>query len=257
MARGKVRWIRIEQLNLAQPMIRSGRERLGELAASIEEVGVLVPLVVRSLGGEPEEFAVIAGAGRLEALRVNGAAPSTTVPCVVVEVDDAEAMLLALVENVVREEMRPFDEAETARVLIEHYGFTQGRVASALGLSQPALSKRLAVFRLAKEVVTALRKRRIELGPALALRPLEGNGKAQRRLLKRMIAEGLSTTEVKALVAAERFGEAAIEPLQFRVRGAGRVEARTTPKGRLRVVLDAEDPAALDRLWRSLKKKLS
>lgn len=90
MARGKVRWIRIEQLNLAQPMIRSGRERLGELAASIEEVGVLVPLVVRSLGGEPEEFAVIAGAGRLEALRVNGAAPSTTVPCVVVEVDDAQ-----------------------------------------------------------------------------------------------------------------------------------------------------------------------
>ena len=218
---------------------------------------MLVPLVVRSLGGEPEEFAVIAGAGRLEALRVNGAAPSTMVPCVVVEVDDAEAMLLALVENVVREEMRPFDEAETARVLIEEYEFTQGRVASALGMSQSGLSKRLAVFRLAKPVVTALRKGQIELGPALALRPLEGDTKAQRRLLKRMIAEGLSTTDVKALVAAERFGAAAIEPLQFDVRGAGRVQARTTPQGRLRVVLDAEDPAALDKLWRSLRKKLS
>ena len=124
--------MRLEQLNVAQPMLRTGRDKLDELVASIEEVGVLVPLVVRALGGS--EYAVIGGAGRLEALRRTGAGPKATVPCLVVEADDAEAMLLGLVDNVVREGMRPFDEAQAIRLLTVDYGLSQLAVARALGL---------------------------------------------------------------------------------------------------------------------------
>jgi ParB-like chromosome segregation protein Spo0J len=92
MSAPKFRQLRLDALNLPQPALRSERRKLDELVASIEAVGVLVPLVVRKLG---KEYAVVAGAGRLEALRVTGAGPATKVPCVVVDVDDAEATLLS------------------------------------------------------------------------------------------------------------------------------------------------------------------
>ena len=253
-AKARIRRLRVEQLNLPQPAIRSGREQLDELVASVEEVGILVPLVVRAIG--EDEYAVIAGAGRLEALRRTGGGPKATVPCVVVDVDDAEATLLALVENVVREDMRPFDEAETARVLIEDYGYTQRGLAKALGKSQAGLSKKLAVFRLIDAVTDALRKGEIEMGPALALLPLEGNVRAQKKILTRMKREDLSSAQVKALVARERFGDAAVAPLKYQVDGAGKVEARTTPQGKLRVVMEAEDREALRALWASVSGKL-
>ncbi|MEQ9324876.1 MAG: ParB/RepB/Spo0J family partition protein, partial [Polyangiaceae bacterium] len=219
MARPKLEKVRLDRLNVPQPAIRTGRRRLAELVASVDEVGILVPLVVREIGGG--EYVVLGGAGRLEALRLTGAGPATRVPCVVVDVDDAEAMLLALVDNVVREEMRPFDEAETARTLVEEYGYEQQRVAAALGVSPTTISLRLAVFRLDPKVVAAVRKDQVALRVALALLPFEDDRPAQRRLLKRIVAEGLTAAEVKGLVAAERFGKKAVAPVEFEVRGAG------------------------------------
>lgn len=210
--------------------------------------------MVRQIGDD--EYAVIAGVGRLEGLRMTGAGPKTLVPCVVVEVDDAEATLLALVENMVREDMRPFDEAEAARVLVEDYGYTQARVASALGTTQSRVSEGLAVFRLHAKVVAALRQRKIELRPALALMPLLEDRKGQLAILKRMLAKKMSAREVSGLVAKQRFGPLAVEPLRFAVKGAGRVQMRTTAKGKLHVVLEAEDEEALGKLWISLKKKI-
>lgn len=257
--KAKLMRLRLEQLNVALPEIRSGRERLGELATSIDDMGILVPPVVRPLGGArgaAAEYAVVAGVGRVQALRLTGAGPKTVVVCLVVEVDDAEATLLALVENVVREDMRPFDEAETARVLIEEYGYTQERVAQALGAGQAGVSKKLAVFRLDPKVVAALRKGVIEMGPARALLPLVDDRAAQRRILERMVAERLTAAQVTSLVAAVRFGEVAVTPLRYELAGAGKVEARTTAKGKVRVVLEADDRRSLEKLWRSLKEKM-
>ena len=254
MARPKAKRLRLDRLNLPQPAIRGGRDKLDELAVSIEEIGLLVPLVVRATG--KDEYAVIGGAGRLEALRLTGAGPATMVPCVVVDVDDAEAMLLALVDNVVREEMRPFDEAETARVLIEDYGYTQTRVASALGVTQAAISQRMSVFRLDAKVVAAVRKDKVALRVALALLPLEHDRAAQRRLLARIVAEGLTASQVKGLVASERFGDEAVAPLELEVKGAGTVRARTTATGKVVVTLQANDRASLRKLLRAAEKKV-
>lgn len=255
MPRPKPRRLRLDQLNLPQPTLRTSRDKLSELAASIEEIGLLVPLVVRALGDD--EFAVIGGAGRLEALRLTGAGPDTRVPCVVVDVDDAEAMLLALVDNVVREEMRPFDEADAARVLVDDYGYTQSAVAAALGVTRASISQKLAVFRLDPKVVAAVRKDRLALRAALALLPLENDRPAQRRLLKRILDEGLTASQVKGLVAAERFGDAAIAPVRFDVKGAGTVKARTTPNGKIVVTIQADDRDSLGKLLRTTEKKLT
>lgn len=254
MAKGKPRRLRLEQLNLPQPGLRSSRAQLDELVASIEEVGILVPLVVRALS--KDEYAVIAGAGRLEALRRTGAGPKTQVPCVVMDVDDAEAMLLALVENLVREDMRPFDEAEAARILVQDYGYTQQRVASALGIHQGDVSKKLSVYRLDSEVVDALRKGLIDMRPARALLPLEGDKRSQRAILKRMIRERLSATQVAAVVSKKRFGDAAVSPISFAVEGRGKVDARTTRRGKIKVTLEAENKSALAELWRALRRQM-
>jgi ParB family chromosome partitioning protein len=253
MARPSFRRIRLDQLNLPQPALRSGRHKLHELIASIEEVGVLVPLVVRAIG--EREYALIAGAGRLEALQRTGAGPSSTVPCVVVDADDAEATLLSLVENTVREPMRPFDEAEAARVLVKEYGYTQTRVSKAMGASQGLVSQYLAVFELDRSVVNALRKGEIEMRTAYALMPLKRDKKAQRKLLTRIRKEKLSARDVSAIVAAKKYGKRAIAPLRYAVPGAGRVDARTTKLGKVRVTLEANDREQLTKLWNSFKKK--
>ncbi len=252
MGKAALRQLRIDALRLPKQALRVTRSKLDELMASIEAIGVLVPLVVRPKGAGYE---VIAGAGRLAALSALGAAPSTKVPCVVVEADDAEAILLALAENIVREDMRPFDEAAQAHVLVREYGYTQRRVAEALGKSQPTISSWLAVFELDRSVVAALRDGLIEMRTAVALMPLKGDNKAQREIIARLKERALSAAEVAALVAA-RTRDGAIEPLRYAVDGAGRVEARTTRSGKLRVVLEAADRKALNALWRSLRTRL-
>ena len=221
-------------------------------------MGVVGPRVVRLWGGSKtrEEYSVIAGVGRLEALRRTGAGPDYLVPCVVVEVDDAEATLLSLVENTVREAMRPFDEAEAARVLVSDYGFTQERVAAALGTNQTTVSRMLAVFELDRAVVAALRRGDIEMGTARALLPLKEDAKAQGSLLARITKDHLNAVQVSALVASDLFGAAALAPLRYTVAGAGKVDARTTRAGKLKVVLIAEDRKGLERLMASVGKKL-
>lgn len=247
--------MRLDQLNVPQPAVRGRRRKLDELARSIEEVGVLVPIVVRALG--KAEYAVIAGVGRVEALRKNGASPGTKVPAVVVDVDDASATLLALVENTVREPMRPLDEAEVARVLVKEYGYSQQAVAAAVGRNQGTVSRWLRVFELDGRVLAALRAGRIEMQTAWALVPLIGQSKAQREVLALILKQGLDATRATALVTERRFGSAAMAPTRYTVAGAGRVDARTTRSGELQVTLRAKDRAGLARLLASVRKKLA
>jgi ParB family chromosome partitioning protein len=254
MAKAVFRRLRIDQLNEPRPALRKGRTQVEALAKSIAEVGLLVPLVVRGIGGE--EYVVIAGAGRLEALRLNGAGASTKVPCVVVEASDAEATLMALVENTAREGLTPLEEAEAAAVLVREYGYTQEAVAAATGRTQARVSQWLKVLSLDARVAAALRSGKIEMATASALLPLAGDAAAQRELLEQVLKRGLGAAQARALVSKRLHGAAAIEPVRYTVAGAGKVEARTTRSGKLSVSLQAEHKAGLDRLLRSLRKRL-
>jgi ParB-like chromosome segregation protein Spo0J len=91
---------------------------------------------------------------------------------------------------------------------------------------------------------------------ARALLPLKRQAKVQRELLAKIVKEELSAGQVAALVAKRVYGAGAIAPLRYSVRGAGRVDAKTTRSGKLRVVLEAEDRAGLAKLLSSVRKKI-
>ena len=128
--------------NPQQPRKSFDREKLLELSESIAENGILQPLIVTMRDGRP---VLLAGERRLRAAKIAGL---RTVPCVLREADDMKQALLALIENLQREDMNCFETAAGLRSLIDTYGLTQDEAALRLGLSQSAVANKLRLLRL-------------------------------------------------------------------------------------------------------------
>lgn len=132
-----------------QPNPRQPRRELGdlsELIASIKEKGILEPILVRPSGGRYE---IIAGERRFRAANEAGLAE---VPCVVRESTDAEAMELALVENLQRRDLSPFEEADGLKTLAEAYGYTHEKMAEKIGKSRSSITETLALATMPPQV---------------------------------------------------------------------------------------------------------
>lgn len=140
--------------NPDQPRTCFSREGLEELAASIQELGVLQPLSVRRSknGG----YELISGERRLRASRMAGL---TEVPCILVSVDSQGSSLLALVENLQRRDLNFVEEATALAKLIETYHLSQEEAARRIGKSQSAVANKLRLLRLPPDVLTLLRER--------------------------------------------------------------------------------------------------
>jgi ParB family chromosome partitioning protein len=251
----KVDHIRLDRLNLPEPPTRTRRSGLDRLATSVKEVGLLVPLLVRSLGRG--EYAVIGGVGRLEALRAGGAGAHTLVPCLVVDVEDPEAALLALTDNLVREPMSAFDQARQVKLIRDEYGLTQKRIAAALGVDEAALSRHVAVFDLVEEVIRALGDGKISMSAAFELVPLKSDPDGQRTVLARILAQGLGTSEVAAVVA-ERRHQGAVARKRFAVDGKARarVQIRTARNGEIVIDVRARSRVGLGSVFEQVMKEL-
>ena len=135
--------------NTTQPRKNFDEEKLEELAASIERHGVIQPLVLRKLG---KGYEIVAGERRWRAARIAGL---KEVPCIVKELTDEENMLLAIIENMQREDLNPIEEAEGIRQMIDTYGLTQeqittGHARALAGIKSRQLQVDLAM-RAAKE----------------------------------------------------------------------------------------------------------
>jgi len=132
-----------------KPNPRQPRQTLGDLAeltASIREKGVLEPILVRPVGGRYE---IIAGERRYRAAVDAGL---SEMPCVVRETSDAEMMELALVENLQRKDLSPFEEADGLRTLADAFGYTHERMAEKLGKSRTAITETLSLTAMPAEV---------------------------------------------------------------------------------------------------------
>ena len=164
--------------NPAQPRTVFDAQGLQELAASIRQYGVLQPLTVRKKAGF---FELVAGERRL---RAAGLAGLCEVPCLLVSVDDQDAGLLALVENLQRRDLDYLEQAEGLQRLMQEYHLTQEQAARRLGKSQPAVANKL---RLSSPVRAALRASGLSERHARALLRLEDET-AQLRAI-RLIAE--------------------------------------------------------------------
>ncbi len=179
--------------NRRQPRTGFGEERLQGLARSIEEVGVLQPVVVRRTNGGYE---LVAGERRLRAARMAGLA---TIPAVIRESDDAEALREALIENLHREDLGPLELAEAFQELLEDLGATQEVLADRLGVSRPHITNTIRLLQLPPQVQELLAERRIQAGHARALLGLP-DPEAQVSVALRAAAEDLSVREVEDLV---------------------------------------------------------
>lgn len=179
--------------NPRQPRTSFEDETLEALAQSIQEVGILQPIVVRRVG---QGFELIAGERRLRAAKRAGLA---TIPAVVRESDDTESLREALIENIHREDLNPVELAEAFRELLEELGLKQETLAERLGVSRSHIANTIRLLQLPAEVQHLLAERRIQAGHGRALLSL-AEAEAQRTLALRITAEDLSVREVEELV---------------------------------------------------------
>lgn len=150
--------------NRAQPRKEFTESALQDLADSIAKHGVLQPILVRPLpaGG----YQIVAGERRWRASRLAGL---EKVPVVVRDMPDVEAMEIALIENLQREDLNPIEEAEGYRVLMEQFHFTQDEVASRLGKSRPFIANAVRLLGLPGELQSLVREGRLSSGHARTL----------------------------------------------------------------------------------------
>jgi ParB family chromosome partitioning protein len=189
--------------NSRQPRRRLDGEGIDELAESIRAQGLVQPVVVRSApdGG----YELIAGERRWRAARVAGLA---TVPALVRETDDRDSLLLALVENVAREDLSPVDEARAYAVLMDEFGLALGEVAEQVGRSKPTVSNRVRLLELPDDVLGLVERGRLSEGHARAVLAVPDHDE-RRRLARRIVRQGMS---VRAAERAARWAGARTKP---------------------------------------------
>jgi ParB family chromosome partitioning protein len=179
--------------NPRQPRTTFDEESLEAMARSIQEVGVLQPVIVRRL---EVGYELVAGERRLRAARLAGLA---TIPAVIRDADDTDSLRDALIENIHREDLGPLELAEAFQELLDDLGVTQESLAERLGMSRPHIANTIRLLQLPSDVQRLLAERRLSAGHGRALLGLE-DMEAQVSLGLRAAAEELSVREVEELV---------------------------------------------------------
>lgn len=178
--------------NKGQPRKTFAQEPLAELAASIKEQGILQPVVVRRRG---DEYEIVAGERRWRAAQLAGL---HEVPALVKELSDAEALEVALIENIQRQDLDPLEEAEAYGRLIRDHAMTQDEVAVAVGKSRVAITNSLRLLKLPKDILAMLADGRLTAGHARALMTVTSEA-ALLKLANDVVARALSVREAERL----------------------------------------------------------
>ncbi len=213
--------IAIDQIvpNTKQPREVFDEDDLKELSASIKEVGVLQPVVVRSipatgrseklqefLAEKPEaRYELIMGERRLRASELAG---ETTIPAIIRETDDGDLLRDALLENLHRAQLNPLEEASAYQQLMADFGATQEELAKRIARSRPQIANTLRLLKLPPSVQKKVAAQVITAGHARALLSLS-TAEEMERLAERIVAEGLSVRTTEEIV---RLGKAKATP---------------------------------------------
>ncbi len=188
--------IAVERIETNREQPRSNLGDLSELATSIRARGVLEPLLVRPIAGT-KNFQLIAGERRFHAAIQAGL---EEVPCVEIAATDQEALELALVENLQRRDLSPFEEAEGYRTLVDKYGYTHDQVATAIGKSRTTVTETLKLLAIPPAIQDLCRHADITAKSVLLLVARAGSIEAMERLVQE-IAEGNLDREAARLAA--------------------------------------------------------
>lgn len=189
-------YIGIEQIkpNVNQPRKKFNEERIAELAESILKHGIIQPLVVRRSGAFYE---IVAGERRWRAAR---RADLEKVPCIIREFTDEENMLIAIIENLQREDLDPIEEANGLNQMIKKFGMTQEEVSKSISKSRPYISNSLRLLKLPEYIQELVSEGKLSMGHARALISVE-DPKLQSEICSKIVKDGLSVRDVEKLVA--------------------------------------------------------
>lgn len=184
----------IEQLrpNKFQPRRYFNEQKGAELVDSVREKGILEPLLVRRIAGQPNNYEIIAGERRWRAAQK---AQLLQVPVVIKDISDGEALELSLIENIQREDLTPLDEAEGYHRLIEDFAHTQDKVGRLVGKSRSHVANMLRLLTLPDSVKAFLSDGRLTAGHARALITAENPEK----LALKIVDQGLNVRETETL----------------------------------------------------------
>lgn len=196
LADGSVTLINVNDIspNSKQPRKNFNEEKIEELAKSIQEHGIIQPIMIRK---EAEGYEIIAGERRWRAARKAGL---KTVPCIIRELTEEQNMLVAIIENMQREDLNPIEEADALNQMITTFGLTQEEVSKSVGKSRPYITNALRLLKLPEEIQGMVVNDELSNGHARAIASLKDE-KKQVELAKHVVREGLSVREVEKLVA--------------------------------------------------------
>lgn len=193
-----VRYINIHDImpNANQPRKTFSEEKIEELSKSIKEHGIIQPIVVRRKG---EKYEIVAGERRWRAARK---AELGRVPCLIRELSDEQNMLIAIIENMQREDLNPVEEAEGLHQMIVTFGMTQEQISKSVGKSRPYIANSLRLLKLPDYIKEEMAEGRLSAAHGRTLITLEDES-MRKVLCQRIIEEGLSVRETEKLVSQQ------------------------------------------------------
>jgi ParB family transcriptional regulator, chromosome partitioning protein len=187
--------------NRNQPRKRFDADRLQELADSISEHGVIQPLIVRLA---ENGYELVAGERRWRAARLAGL---KSVPCLLRELTEEENALVAIIENMQREDLNPVEEAEGLNRMIDNFGLTQEQVSKSVGKSRPYITNSLRLLKLPAEIKEMLSQGTLSAGHGRALLAVHQE-KEQLTIAHKIVNEGLSVRVVEGMVQKKQGAKA-------------------------------------------------
>lgn len=247
--------------NKFQPRQEIDPQKLAELTASIKEKGVLQPVIVRP---RADGYELIAGERRWRAAKQLG---WTHLSVIIKDVDDAEALQLALIENLQRHDLNPLEEAVAYQRMLSEFNFTQEKIGEVVGKNPSSVSNTLRLLKLPAEIQQALRKGVVSMGHARAILGAK-NPQEMLSIFNHIIAQQLSVRQVEQIVITKGNGEgkrrnktlAARNPQTAELeeqlqRALGTRVKIISGRKRGKIVLEYYSPGDLERLLEILRRQ--
>ena len=249
--------------NPNQPRREFDQEALQELANSIRELGIIQPITLRKVEGQ--KYQIIAGERRWRASQLAGL---TKIPAYIVSVEDQNAMEMALVENIQREDLNAIEIALAYQHLADTSGMTQAKISERVGKSRAAVTNYMRLLKLPAQVQIALKNHEIEMGHARALLAIESPSR-QIKLFKEIQQHQYSVRKVEELVQTLKSGEDIVTaktkiaanrlPEEFNVLRnrlsqffQAKVQMTCSPKGKGKISILFDNEEQLERIMNAL-----
>lgn len=215
-----VQYINIHDImpNANQPRKTFSEEKIEELSKSIKEHGIIQPIVVRKKG---KSYEIVAGERRWRAARK---AELAKVPCLIRELSDEHNMLIAIIENMQREDLNPVEEAEGLNQMIVTFGMTQEQISKSVGKSRPYIANSLRLLKLPEYIKEEMAEGRLSAAHGRTLVTVEDED-VRKALCERIIKEGLSVRETEKLVSEDGKGKKRKPAARTKNPDVARVEA--------------------------------